>query len=190
MTQATSKSNGSNTSLVTAYLDAVVIGAGVAGLYQLYRLRELGLSVKAIDAASGVGGTWYWNRYPGARFDSESHISQCLFSEDLYKGWTWSEKFPGQPEIERWLNYVADRLDLRKNIQFGTTVRSAHFNGATQRWLVETDRGDLIDAQFVVTCCGMLSAPLATFSGQDTFKGQIFHTARCQGSPLILPASA
>src|SRR6516164_4936672 len=153
MAEAATKSNGSNGSHGTAKFDAVVVGAGVAGLYQLYRLREQGLSVRAIDAASGVGGTWYWNRYPGARFDSESYIYQYLFSEELYKGWSWSEKFPGQPEIERWLNYVADRLDLRKDIQFGTRVRSAHFNDATQRWLVATDKGDLIDTQFLVTCC-------------------------------------
>src|SRR4051794_28604718 len=114
-------------------LDAVIIGAGVAGLYQLYMLRNQGLNVKAYDAASNVGGTWYWNRYPGARFDSEAYIYQYLFSEDLYKGWTWSEKFPGQPEIERWLNYVADRLDLKKDIQFSTTITSAHFNEATSR---------------------------------------------------------
>jgi acetone monooxygenase (methyl acetate-forming) len=114
-------------------LDAAVIGAGVAGLYQLHLLRSQGLTVKAFDAASDVGGTWYWNRYPGARFDSEGYIYQYLFSEDLYKGWGWSEKFPGQPEIERWMHYVADRLDLRKDIQFNTTIKSAHFNEATER---------------------------------------------------------
>ena len=87
-------------------LDALVIGAGVAGLYQLHLLRKQGLNVKVVDAGSGVGGTWYWNRYPGARFDSACYIYQYLFDEELYKGWSWSEKFPGQPEIERWMNYV------------------------------------------------------------------------------------
>ena len=120
MTQAATQKAGSNGAQKTASFDAVVIGAGVAGLYQLYRLREQGLNVRVIDTASGVGGTWYWNRYPGARFDSEAYIYQYLFSEELYKGWSWSEKFPGQPEIERWLNYVADQLDLRKDIQFNT----------------------------------------------------------------------
>jgi len=163
-----------------------VVGAGVAGLYQLFRLREQGLSLKAIDAGSSVGGTWYWNRYPGARFDSEGHTYQYLFSEELYKGWSWSERFPGQPEIERWLNYVADRLDLRKDIQFGTTVKSAHFNEATQRWLVTTDQGDVIDTQFLVTCCGMLSAPHVSFPGQETFKGELFHTARWPKGPIEL----
>lgn len=184
--ETASKTNGSNGARATDRLDALVVGAGVAGLYQLYRLREQGLSVRAIDAASSVGGTWYWNRYPGARFDSEAYIYQYLFSEELYKGWSWSEKFPGQPEIERWLNYVADRLDLRKDIQFGTTVKSAHFNEATQRWLVTTDKGDVIDTQFLVTCCGMLSAPYVSFPGQETFKGQLFHTARWPKQPVDL----
>ncbi|NPU10399.1 NAD(P)/FAD-dependent oxidoreductase [Bradyrhizobium sp. 83002] len=183
MTEAAVNANG-DASHVTTRLDAVVIGAGVAGLYQLYRLREQGLSVRAIDAASGVGGTWYWNRYPGARFDSEAYIYQYLFSEKLYKGWSWSEKFPAQPEIERWLNYVADRLDLRKDIQFGTTVKRAQFNEATQRWLVTTDKGELIDTQFLVTCCGMLSAPHVSFPGQDTFEGELFHTARWPKQPV------
>ena len=186
MTETVTRSNGSNGARATTKLDAVVVGAGVAGLYQLFRLREQGLSVKAIDAGSSVGGTWYWNRYPGARFDSEGHTYQYLFSEELYKGWSWSERFPGQPEIERWLNYVADRLDLRKDIQFGTTVKSAHFNEATQRWLVATDRGEVIDAQFLVTCCGMLSAPHVSFPGQETFKGELFHTARWPKGPIEL----
>ena len=190
MTEATGKSNGHHGANVTTKLDAVVVGAGVAGLYQLYRLREQGLSVRAIDAASGVGGTWYWNRYPGARFDSEAYIYQYLFSEELYKGWSWSEKFPGQPEIERWLNYVADRLDLRKDIQFGTIVRRAQFNEATQRWLVTTDKEEVIDTQFLVTCCGMLSAPYVSFPGQDTFKGELFHTARWPKRPVSFAGSA
>ncbi|WP_316168459.1 MULTISPECIES: NAD(P)/FAD-dependent oxidoreductase [unclassified Bradyrhizobium] len=184
MTESAIKSNGSNDAHVRARYDAVVVGAGVAGLYQLYRLREQGLNVRAIDAASGVGGTWYWNRYPGARFDSEAYIYQYLFSEELYKGWSWSEKFPGQPEIERWLNYVADRLDLRKDIQFGTAVKSAHFDEATQRWLVTTDKGDVIDTQFLIACCGMLSAPHVSFPGQETFRGQLFHTARWPKQPV------
>lgn len=186
MTATATRSNGSNGAHATAKFDAVVIGAGVAGLYQLFRLREQGLKVRAVDAGSGVGGTWYWNRYPGARFDSEGHTYQYLFSEELYKGWSWSERFPGQPEIERWLNYVADRLDLRKDIQFETTVKSAHFDEATQRWQVTTDQGDVIDTQFLVTCCGMLSAPHVSFPGQETFKGRLFHTARWPKGPVEL----
>ena len=160
-------------------LDALIIGAGVAGLYQLHMLREQGLNVRAYDTAADVGGTWFWNRYPGAKFDSEAYIYQYLFSEDLYKGWTWSERFPGQPEIERWMQYIADKLDLKRDIQFSTTITSAHFNEDTSRWTVRTDRGDVLDTQFLVTCCGMLSAPMTDmFPGQETFKGPIFHTSR------------
>jgi acetone monooxygenase len=167
-----------NTAAAPLKLDAAVIGTGVAGLYQLYLLRNQGLNVKAFDAASGVGGTWYWNRYPGARFDSEAYIYQYLFSEELYKGWSWSEKFPGQPEIERWLNYVADKLDLRKNIQLSTRIESARFDETTERWILTTGNGQTIDTQFLVTCCGMLSAPLTDlFPGQDGFKGQLYYTS-------------
>jgi cyclohexanone monooxygenase/acetone monooxygenase len=168
-------------------LDALIIGAGVAGLYQLHLLRNQGLKVRAYDTASDVGGTWYWNRYPGSRFDSEGYIYQYLFSEELYKGWSWSEKFPGQPEIERWLNYVADRLDLKKDIRFNTTVTGARYDEAANRWAVTTDTGEAIDVQFLVTCCGMLSAPLTdVFPGQDTFKGRIVHTGRWPKEPVEL----
>jgi len=163
----------------TTELDAVIIGAGVAGLYQLHQLREQGLKVRAYDTASDVGGTWYWNRYPGAKFDSEAYIYQYLFSEDLYKGWSWSERFPGQAEIERWMHYIAETLDLRRDIQFSTTITSAHFDEDRDRWTVTTDTGETIDTQFFVTCGGMLSAPLSEmFPGQHTFRGRIFHTSR------------
>ena len=166
-------------------LDALIIGAGVAGLYQLYQLRNQGLKVRAYDSASGVGGTWYWNRYPGARFDSECYIYQYLFSEDLYKKWSWSQRFPGQPEIERWMNYVADELDLKKDIQFNTAIESARWNENNGRWTVKTDGGEVIEAQFLITCCGMLSAPLENiFPGQGDFKGEIFHTARWPHRPI------
>ena len=169
--------NGKNTGAIT--LDAAVIGAGVAGLYQLHLLRAQGLKVKLFDTASSVGGTWYWNRYPGAKFDSESYIYQYLFDEKLYKDWSWSQRFPGQPEIERWMNYVADRLDLRRSIQFNTTIASSHWNAESNRWGLETSDGQLIDAQFVVCCTGMLSAPLEEpFPGTKQFKGRLFHTAR------------
>lgn len=168
-------------------LDALIIGAGVAGLYQLHQLRAEGLKVRAVDTAANVGGTWFWNRYPGAKFDSEAYIYQYLFSEDLYKGWSWSERFPGQPEIERWMNYIADMLDLRKDISFETTVESAVYNEETGRWTVRTDRGQVIDTQFLITCCGMLSAPMADlFPGQASFRGRIFHTARWPQEPIAL----
>ena len=120
----------------TEELDAVILGAGVAGLYQLHQLREQGLRVRAFDKAGDVGGTWWWNRYPGARFDSEAYIYQYYFDEQLYKDWSWSEKFPGQPEVERWLHYVTDRLDLRKDIQFSTAITSAHFDEDRGRWTI------------------------------------------------------
>ncbi|MFC0342524.1 flavin-containing monooxygenase [Paracoccus niistensis] len=160
-------------------LDALIIGAGVAGLYQLHQLRQLGLKVRAFDTASDVGGTWYWNRYPGAKFDSEAYIYQYLFSEDLYKNWSWSSRFPEQPEIERWLGYIADSLDLRRDISFSTTITSAVFDEDRNRWTVTTDKGEDYDTQFLVTCGGMLSAPMAdVFPGPDDFKGQIVHTSR------------
>ena len=168
-----------NNNTQTLTLDAVVIGAGVAGLYQLHLLRAQGLKVKLFDTASSVGGTWYWNRYPGAKFDSESYIYQYLFDEKLYKDWSWSERFPGQPEIERWMNYVADRLNLRKDIQFNTTIASTHWDSGASRWGVATTDGQQIDAQFVVCCTGMLSAPLdEPFPGIKQFEGRVFHTAR------------
>ena len=158
-------------------LDALVIGAGVAGLYQLHRLRDMGLKVRACDTASGVGGTWYWNRYPGARFDSQVEVYQYWFSEELYKAWKPSERFPAQPETEQWLNFVADRLDLKKDIQFDTQIVSAHFVENTGRWAVTTSTGERIDTQFLVACCGMLSAPLSDrFAGQASFRGQLTHT--------------
>ncbi|WP_299706093.1 NAD(P)/FAD-dependent oxidoreductase [uncultured Tateyamaria sp.] len=164
---------------VPAQLDALVIGAGVAGLYQLHQLRQMGLKAHACDTATDVGGTWYWNRYPGAKFDSEAYIYQYLFDEKLYKGWTWSERFPGQPEIERWLHYVTDTLDLRSDMSFSTTITKATFNEETGRWRVETDQRDVIDTQFLIGCTGMLSAPLEDrFPGQSSFKGQIVHTGR------------
>lgn len=159
-------------------LDAVVMGAGVAGLYQLHQLREQGLRVRAYDAAGDVGGTWWWNRYPGARFDSEGYIYQYLFDEKLYKDWSWSEKFPAQPEIERWLHYVTDRLELRRDIQFNTRITEAHYDEDRGRWTVRTDRGEVIDTQFFVSCAGMLSAPLTNqFEGEDSFAGQLIYTS-------------
>ncbi len=163
----------------TAHYDVVVIGAGVAGLYQVYRLREAGFKVKAFEAGSAVGGTWYWNRYPGARFDSEAEIYQYWFSKDMYAQWKPTERFPAQPETEAWLNHVADLHDLRKHYSFSTRVTAAHYDETAKRWTVNTDQGDTVTAQFFVSCGGMLSAPLENrFPGQDTFKGRVFHTAR------------
>ena len=173
MDQAEIKSRQSNGTKTTK-LDAIVVGAGIAGLYQLYRMRELGLKVRAYEAGSGVGGTWYWNRYPGARFDSQVEVYQYWFSEDLYKAWKPSERFPGQPETEQWLNFVADRFDLKKDIQFNTRIESATYREKDGRWDVVTSDGEHIDTQYLLACCGMLSAPLnERFPGQSTFKGVI-----------------
>lgn len=168
-------------------LDALVIGAGVSGLYQLHQLREMGLTAHGCDTASDVGGTWYWNRYPGAKFDSEAYIYQYLFDESLYKDWTWSERFPGQREIERWMHYIADRLDLRRDISFSTTITKATYDQERGRWIVETNHGETVAARYLIGCTGMLSAPLEDrFPGQKRFKGQIVHTARYPKSGLEL----
>lgn len=168
-------------------MDAVIIGAGVAGLYQLHQLRQQGFKVRIYDTASDVGGTWYWNRYPGAKFDSEAYIYQYLFDEKLYKDWTWSQRFPPQPEIERWLQYVTDRLDLRRDIQFNTTITEARFDESSGRWRIRTSQDEEIDSQFFITCGGMLSAPMEKiFAGQNTFEGPIFHTGRWPREALDL----
>ena len=136
-------SNASRVCTGTIELDALVIGAGFAGLYQLLCLRDrLGLSVKALEAGGGVGGTWYWNRYPGARCDSESHVYWYTFSPELMREWEWSERYPGQPEIMRYLNFVADRFDLKRDIRFNTRVVAAHYDEAANRWRVRTEQGE------------------------------------------------
>ncbi|MBX2805571.1 MAG: NAD(P)/FAD-dependent oxidoreductase, partial [Hyphomicrobiales bacterium] len=177
MPKPTSFARGKEEPIVNKQVDAIVIGAGVAGLYQIHQLRRQGVDVQGLEAGSDVGGTWYWNRYPGCRFDSESYIYQYLFDEDLYKGWTWSERFPAQPEVERWMHYIADRLDVRDSINFDNRVTKAEFDEKTGRWTVETNQGAVFDTQFVIGCTGMLSAPLTDrFKGQDRFEGAIVHT--------------
>jgi cation diffusion facilitator CzcD-associated flavoprotein CzcO len=180
-------SNTSSSPSPRERFDAVIIGAGIAGMYQLHRLREMGLKAVAIEAGTGVGGTWYWNRYPGARVDSQSTVYQYWFSRELNDGWNWSERFPAQPETERYLNYVADHCDLRRDIRFNTRVTEAAWDQGARRWTIHTDRGETLDAQFFITCAGMLSAPLdKRFAGQERFKGQLFHTARWPEMPVDL----
>ena len=163
----------------TQQVDAVVVGAGIAGMYQLYRLREKGLKVRLFEAGEGVGGTWYWNRYPGARVDSASHVYQYWFSDEILKEWNWSERFPAQEETERYLNFVADKCDLRKDITFKARVASATFDETAKRWTVVTESGETLSTQFLVMCAGGISAPLVPpFPGHEKFKGQIVHTAR------------
>jgi cation diffusion facilitator CzcD-associated flavoprotein CzcO len=165
--------------------DAIVIGAGMSGLYQLYRLRELGLAVRVLEAGTGVGGTWYWNRYPGARFDSESYSYAYSFSQALLDEWDWSEHFAGQPETLRYLNYVADKFDLRRDIQFRSRVSSAHYQDATLNWDVTLEDGSRFTSRFLVTAIGPLSAPtMPAIPGVDTFRGRSFHTARWPHEPV------
>ena len=167
--------------------DAVVVGAGIAGLYALYRLRELGLDVRGIEAAGDVGGTWYWNRYPGARCDIESMTYSYSFSEELEQEWTWSERYAAQPEILRYLQHVADRFDLRRHIAFGTRVTEATFDEADGRWLVETDGGGLISARFLVMATGCLSVPrLPDIPGLERFQGETYHTGLWPHEPVEL----
>jgi len=162
----------------TRDLDAVVVGAGFAGLYMNYSLRDrLGLSTQVYEAGDNVGGTWYWNRYPGARCDSESYMYCFSFDKQLMQEWEWSGKYPEQPEILRYLNHVADRFDLRRNTQFNTRVTAAHYNEATNRWEIETDKGDRVTAQFLITGIGCLSSgQIPKIPGLDTFAGQWYHT--------------
>ena len=163
----------------TADVDAVVVGAGFSGMYMLHRLRELGLSAQVYEKADDVGGTWYWNRYPGARCDCESHIYCYSFSEELRQNWEWSERYPEQPEILEYLRYAADTLDLRRDIQFDTEVESATYDADAARWTVTTDGGDEVTARFFITAVGCLSKPyLPDFEGLEEFAGEWYHTAR------------
>jgi cation diffusion facilitator CzcD-associated flavoprotein CzcO len=170
----------SNNSNHAAELDALVIGAGFAGLYQLLCLRDrLGLSVKVLELGGGVGGAWYWNRYPGARCDSESHVYWYTFSPDLMREWEWSERYPGQPEIMRYLNHVADRFDLKRDILFNTRVTAAHYDETANRWRVRTERGETFTAKFLITAVGCLStANVPKFEGLESFAGDWYHTGQ------------
>jgi len=165
--------------------DAIIIGAGVAGLYQLYRLREAGLSVRLYEDGSGVGGTWYWNRYPGCRFDSESESYGYSWSPELLQEWDWKEHYSGQPENERYLNFVADKFDLRRDIQFNSHVTSAIYDERANRWDVQLENGERARAQFLVAATGLLSARYTPpFEGMDSFQGQSFHTSRWPKEPV------
>ncbi len=163
----------------TARYDAVVVGAGFAGIYMLHKLRGLGFTARVFETGTGVGGTWFWNRYPGARCDAESMFYSYSFDEDLQQEWSWTERYATQPEILGYLNHVVDRFDLRRDIQLETRVTTAHFDEESGRWHVTTDRGDAIDAQFLVMATGCLSASAARvpdLPGIDTFRGRWYHT--------------
>jgi cyclohexanone monooxygenase len=161
----------------TRNYDAVVVGAGFAGMYTLHKLRALGFSVKVLEAADGVGGTWYWNRYPGARCDVESLSYSYSFDKELEQEWTWSEKYSPQPEILRYANHVADRFDLRRDIEFGTRVEQATWNDDDSRWELQTSKDETILAQHYIMASGCLSqSKLAEVPGVDSFVGNTYHT--------------
>jgi cation diffusion facilitator CzcD-associated flavoprotein CzcO len=165
--------------------DAIIIGAGISGLYQLYRLRELGMRVRVLEAGTGVGGTWYWNRYPGARFDSESYSYGYSFSQELLDEWHWTEHFSPQPETLRYLNFVADKLDLRRDIQFKSRASAAHYSDEGRNWNVTLEDGSHFTSRFLITAIGPLSAPtMPRIPGVESFKGQSCHTARWPHEPV------
>src|SRR5215467_1818404 len=170
----------------TTELDALVIGAGFAGLYQLLCLRDrLGLSVKALEAGDGVGGTWYWNRYPGARFDSESWTYGYSFSDEILREWEWSEHFAAQPETLRYCNFVADKLELRRDIDFNSRVTAAVYDEPANRWEIAIEGGRRARAPLVITAIGPLSAPtMPTIPGVESFRGEAYHTGTWPHEPV------
>ena len=160
-----------------ATFDAIVVGAGVGGLYAIHRLRKLGLKVRAFEAGGGVGGTWYWNRYPGCRCDVESLEYSYSFSDELQQEWHWPERYGTQPEILRYIDHVADRFDLRRDIEFNTRVKQAVFDSDTNTWTVTTDKGTAVTARFCVMATGNLSTPRTpNYPGLQSFKGKWYHT--------------
>lgn len=160
-------------------LDALIIGCGLSGIEILHKLRTAGFDALAVDAADGVGGTWYWNRYPGARVDSESYSYGYFFSDELRNGWDWSEHFSGQPENERYFNYAADFLQLRPHMKLKTRIKSAHFDPADSTWLVTTTESEQYRTRLLITAVGILSDPrYPRVQGRERFRGQSVHTAR------------
>ncbi len=166
-------------------VDAIVVGAGFGGLYALHSLRELGLSVRAYEAGDGVGGTWYWNRYPGARCDTQSVEYSYSFSEELQQEWDWTERFATQPEILSYLDHVADRFDLRRDIRLSTRVTSAVYDEQASGWTVGTDRGEQLTARYVVMASGSLSLrQVPSFAGLESFRGETYHTGAWPHEPV------
>ncbi len=174
---------------VAADVDVLVVGAGITGIYQLYRAREAGFSVRLVEAGDGVGGTWYWNRYPGARFDSESYTYGYLFSRELFEEWEWQEHFAQQPEIERYLNHVVDRFELRRHIRSGARVTAAVYDEPSGTWGVVLDDGTELRARYFVAATGVLSVPyFPDVPGRDGFRGASYHTGLWPATPVDFTA--
>ena len=166
-------------------VDVIVVGAGITGIYQLYRARESGFSALLLEAGAGVGGTWFWNRYPGAQFDSESYTYAYLFSEELFDEWEWQEHFAHQPEIERYLNHVVDRFDLRRHVRLNSAVSAAVFNESSATWTVTTSDGAEYRARFLIAATGVLSVPyIPDVAGRSEFRGEQYHTGRWPATPV------
>jgi cyclohexanone monooxygenase len=160
-----------------AEVDALIVGAGFAGMYMLYRMRNLGFSAWVVESGSDVGGTWYFNRYPGARCDIESLAYQYSFADEIQREWNWSERYAAQPELLAYARFVADKFDLRSGIQFNTRVTSAHYRDDSGRWHIETDQGDVFSARFCIMATGCLSVPrVPDYPGLDSFEGDWYHT--------------
>jgi cation diffusion facilitator CzcD-associated flavoprotein CzcO len=167
--------------------DVIIVGAGVAGLYQIHKIKEMGLKVRCLEAAPKIGGTWYWNRYPGARFDSESWTYGYSFSKELLEEWDWTEDFSPQPETEKYLNYVADKFDLKSSIDFNTMVKSAHFDEKESLWNLTTEEGKKYTCRFFVPAVGILSAAvMPDIPGVETYKGISYHTHKWPQSEVDL----
>ncbi|MBH39305.1 MAG: cyclohexanone monooxygenase [Chloroflexi bacterium] len=165
--------------------DAIIVGAGIAGLYQLHQLRKIGLKVRVFESGADVGGTWYWNRYPGARFDSESYSYGYSFSQELLDEWDWSEHFASQPEILRYLQHVARKFDLIRYIQFSSDVQSAIYDDTTRSWKIQLQNSDTYTSRFLITGIGLLSEPtLPNIEGIESFTGDSFHTSRWPHTPV------
>ena len=166
-------------------IDIAIVGAGFSGLYMLYRARQLGLTVRVFEAGASVGGTWYWNRYPGARVDVESHEYSYSFSPELEETWNWSERYAAQPELLRYLNHVADRFELRRDISLDTRVTEAVFDEAAHRWTLKTDKEDRISARYCVMATGCLSVPKQIdIPGATTFKVETYSTSSWPAEPV------
>ena len=179
-----SKSTNSGARKVVEF-DVVIVGAGFAGLFALYHIRRLGFSVRAYEHASDVGGTWYWNRYPGARVDNESMEYSFSFSEELQQEWSWTERYASQPELLRYFDHVANKFDLRKDFQFNTRISLAAFDESKNRWTIRTDQGDTISAQFCILATGILSASKKLdIAGPSSFKGASYYTYAWPHEPV------